>query len=144
MPLATVVSLLGLAAVLFAVYRDRTVLERGPAAPDWDALPAPVDLGHTTFPLAVPGYDPATVDLHLDRLRRAYTDLYAAAPDDVRAAARASSVPAPPQEPPAPVVAHDEVPAQPGVAAEFATWQPSAPPDGEDPAGPARPGGPRS
>lgn len=136
MPLATIVSLIGLAAVLYAVYRDHAVVVHEPASPDWDALPAPADLGHMAFPLAVRGYDPATVDLHLERLRRAYTDLYVAAPEDVRSAARAeaalqrgvqpAAVPERDEDPPPrPADGRDGEPA-------FETWEPPARPGGQD------------
>lgn len=134
MPLATIVSLIGLAAVLFAVYRDRSVVLHEPAAPDWDVLPAPADLGHTVFPLAVPGYDPATVDIHLDRLRRAYTDLYVAAPHDVRVAARAEAA-LQRGESPVPERAADPTPVPADgldTEPEFETWEPPARPGGQD------------
>jgi len=135
MPFATAVSLIGLAAVLFAVYRDRAVVVHGPVAPDWDALPAPADLGHTAFPLAVPGYDPATVDIHLDRLCRAYADLYAAAPEDVREAARAeAALHRGEQPPPVQEGVEDPPPLAGGPDGEpvLETWEPSARPGGQD------------
>jgi DivIVA domain-containing protein len=88
MLLASVVSLVGLAAVLFAVYADSTLAPPGPHMPDWDALPTPADVSRSEFPLAFPGYDPASVEVHLDLLRRAYADLYAVAPAEVRERAR--------------------------------------------------------
>lgn len=140
MPLATVVSLIGLAAVLLAVYRDRAVLADGPAVPTWDALPAPADLGNAAFPLAVPGYDPASVDLHLDRLRRAYTDLYEAAPEHVLAAARAiaatgaapEDVPREAPEPDADPDADPAQPPQPPPPAAEAAWDAPARTGGQD------------
>jgi len=137
MPFAAVVSLIGLAAVLLAMYRDRAVVVHEPAVPDWDTLPVPADLGHVAFPLAVRGYDPATVDIHLDRLRRAYTDLYAAAPQDVREAARADAAVHRGER--APVQERDEDPAHQPVEgsapeAPFSTWEPPARPGAQDPA----------
>lgn len=88
MVLASVVSLVGLAAVLVAVYADSTLAPPGPQVPDWDALPTPADVSRSEFPLAFPGYDPASVEVHLDLLRRAYADLYAVAPAEVRERAR--------------------------------------------------------
>lgn len=135
MPFAAAVSLIGLAAVLLAVYRDRSVVTHEPVTPEWDALPVPADLGHAAFPLAVRGYDPAAVDVHLDRLRRAYADLYAAAPQDVREAARAGSALRRGEQPPqAPV---DEAQPVPPVEeadgeAAFETWQPPTRPGGQD------------
>ena len=86
MLVAAVLSLVGLAAVLFAWYRDTP---RAPAAgPQLDLLPSPSDLRRFDFPLTVAGYHPAHVELHLEALVAAYSDLYEAAPDDVRAQAR--------------------------------------------------------
>lgn len=88
MVIAAVVSVLGLAAVLLAVYRDEPLEEPGPARPDWDPLPSPAEVAHGEFPLAFPGYNPASVEVHFDLLRRAYEDLYASAPPEVLATAR--------------------------------------------------------
>ena len=88
MPVAIVASLLGLVAVLVAYYRDPPLAERRVAAPDWDLLPSPGDLARIEFPVAVPGYDPATVEFHFDLLTRAYSDLLAVAPPEVIAKAR--------------------------------------------------------
>ena len=88
MPVAVVASLLGLVVVLVAYYRDTSLAEVAPAEPDWDLLPAPSDAARSDFPLAFPGYDPATVELHLDRLAGAYADLLAVAPPEVVERAR--------------------------------------------------------
>ena len=88
MPVAIVASLLGLVAVLVAYYRDPPLAERTVAPPDWDVLPSPGDLARVEFPVAVPGYDPATVELHFELLTRAYADLLAVAPPEVIARAR--------------------------------------------------------
>lgn len=87
MVLAIVVSVLGLLLVLVAYYRDppirRPRLETG-----WDLLPDPAEVARTEFPLAMPGYESATVEAHFEELNRAYADLLAAAPPDVVARAR--------------------------------------------------------
>jgi hypothetical protein len=88
MPVAIVASLLGLVAVLVAYYRDPPMAERRVQAPDWDVLPDPGDLARVEFPIAVPGYDPATVEFHFDLVTRAYGDLLAVAPPEVIARAR--------------------------------------------------------
>jgi hypothetical protein len=88
MLLAVVVCALGLAVVLFAVYRDEPLEPPQPALPDWDPLPSPVEVAHGEFPLAFPGYDPASVEVYFDQLRRAYDDLYAVAPPEVIERAR--------------------------------------------------------
>jgi hypothetical protein len=88
MPVAIVASLLGLVAVLVAYYRDPPMAERRVEAPDWDVLPDPGDLARVEFPIAVPGYDPATVEFHFDLVTRAYGDLLAVAPPEIVARAR--------------------------------------------------------
>lgn len=88
MPVAIVASLLGLVAVLVAYYRDPPLAERTVAPPDWDVLPSPADLARIEFPVAVPGYDPATVEFHFDLVTRAYADLLAVASPEVIARAR--------------------------------------------------------
>lgn len=88
MLIAVAVCLAGLAAVLFAVYRDEPLAPPGPALPDWDPLPSPAEVAHGQFPLAFPGYDPASVEVHFDLLRRAYDDLYAVASPEVLDRAR--------------------------------------------------------
>lgn len=88
MAVAIAVSVLGLLVVLVVFYRDTALDERAPAEPDWELLPTPSEITRVEFPLAFPGYDPATVELHLDRLARAYGDLLAVAPADVVARAR--------------------------------------------------------
>lgn len=88
MPVAIVVSLLGLAAVLVAYYRDPPLVERRLEPPDWGLLPDPADMARLEFPLAIPGYDPATVEFHFELVTRAYADLLAAATPEVIARAR--------------------------------------------------------
>ncbi|MDQ3538239.1 MAG: hypothetical protein M3415_05530 [Actinomycetota bacterium] len=88
MGVAIIASLVGLIVVLLAYYRDTQLGDAGPPEPDWDLLPLPADVARADFPLAVPGYDPATVELHLDTLVLAYADLLAVAPPDVLERAR--------------------------------------------------------
>jgi DivIVA domain-containing protein len=88
MTLAVLAAVVGLVTVLVALYRDRTVLDEAPALVlDWDPLPSTTDIARTEFPLAVPGYEPAAVDVAMDTLAHAYADLLAEAPPDVRARA---------------------------------------------------------
>jgi DivIVA domain-containing protein len=88
MLVAAVACLLGLAVVLLVVYADGPLEPPAPREPDWELLPTPGDLARADFPLAFPGYDPASVETHLDLLRRAYTDLLAVAPPEVVQRAR--------------------------------------------------------
>ena len=88
MPVAIIASLLGLVVVLIAYYRDTPLEERRLQAPDWELLPDPAEVARTEFPLAFPGYDPATVEFHFDLLTRAYADLLAVATPDVLSKAR--------------------------------------------------------
>ncbi len=92
MPVAIFASLLGLVVALVAYYRDAPVEQRGAQVPDWGLLPDPADVLRTEFPLAFPGYDPATVEFSFEALTRAYADLLAVAPPEVveRARARAA------------------------------------------------------
>lgn len=76
--LAGVMSALGLAATLVALYAGGRVQARGPRPPEW-LLPSPVDVRRARFPLALQGYDPAHVDAYLDALATAYEELYFAA-----------------------------------------------------------------
>jgi len=80
--------LLGLVVVVLAVYRDARIEDPRPAGPDWGLLPMPSDVARIDFPLALPGYDPASVETHLEALRRAYEDVVAVAPPEVLARAR--------------------------------------------------------
>ena len=89
MPVAIAASLFGLVVVLVAYYRDAPVVERSLDPEHWDLLPDPSEVARTEFPLAFPGYEPATVEFHFDLLTRAYADLLAEAPPDVIARARA-------------------------------------------------------
>jgi hypothetical protein len=88
MTVAIVAGVLGLAAVLIAYYRDPPIAEQRVVQPDWDLLPDPSDLARTDFPLAIPGYEAASVEIHFDTLSRAYADLLASATPDVIARAR--------------------------------------------------------
>jgi hypothetical protein len=88
MLLAAAMCALGLAAVLFALYRDEPLPAPRSALPDWDPLPTPSEVSHGEFPLVFLGYDPASVEVRFDLLRRAYDDLYAAASRDVLHRAR--------------------------------------------------------
>jgi DivIVA domain-containing protein len=92
MLVAAIACLVGLAAVLVALYRDEPVSVRR-VSPDWGPLPSPAEVAAASFPLTLRGYDPATVDAHIDRLRQAYDDLLAVAPPEVieRAHRRASA-----------------------------------------------------
>jgi DivIVA domain-containing protein len=74
----------GLAAVLAAVYLDEPVEFAGPQEPAWDSLPSPWEVARAEFPASYPGYDPASVDVHLDAVARVYADLLAVAPAEVR------------------------------------------------------------
>lgn len=103
MLLAALACALGLATVLFAVYRDEPLAPPVPAAPEWDVLPTPSDVGHGRFPLKFPGYDPTTVEVHLDALRRAYADLYAEAGPETLERARERAALRAGLEPEAPV-----------------------------------------
>jgi DivIVA domain-containing protein len=114
MLLAVLACALGLATVLFALYRDEPLAAPVPATPDWDVLPTPSDVGHGEFRLSFAGYDPATVEVYLDRLRRAYGDLYAEATPETlerareRAALRAGVEPVRQEQPARRVVLDDE------------------------------------
>lgn len=88
MPVAIIASLVGLVVVLIAYYRDTPLEERRLQAPNWELLPDPAEVARTEFPLAFPGYDPATVEFHFDLLTRAYADLLAVATPDVLSKAR--------------------------------------------------------
>jgi hypothetical protein len=88
MVVPVVAVLIGLLAVLVALSRDREAAAHAVTGPDWDPLPEPADLARVTFPRALPGYDPATVEVTFETLIGAYVDLYAAAPPDVRERAR--------------------------------------------------------
>jgi hypothetical protein len=80
MLLVIVVCVLGLLTVVLALLGQRDPLDApGPVPPDWDIVPTPSDLARVTYPLRVPGYDPATVDATFDLLAQAYTDLVAVA-----------------------------------------------------------------
>lgn len=81
-------AVVGLVAVLFALYRDGEIQAPQLAQPDWDLLPTPADVARIEFPLSFPGYDPPSVELHLDLLRQAYADLLAVCPPEVIARAR--------------------------------------------------------
>lgn len=124
MPVAIVASLLGLVAVLVAYYRDPPLAERRVVLPDWDLLPDPADLARVEFPIAVPGYDPATVEFHFDLVTRAYADLLAAATPDVISRARHRAAVRqgldPDQLPPPPTRAVDQPPVQTALAAPTA------------------------
>ena len=88
MPVAIAASVLGLLVVLVAYYRDAPIEERTREPKHWDLLPDPNDIARTEFPLAFPGYEPATVEFHFDLLTRAYADLLAVSPPEVIARAR--------------------------------------------------------
>lgn len=88
MYVAIVASLVGLVVVLVAYYRDPPLRPHRLQPQDWDVLPMPADIARIEFPMAFPGYDPATVEHHFDLLTRAYSDLLAAAPPEVIARAR--------------------------------------------------------
>ncbi|MDP8969828.1 MAG: DivIVA domain-containing protein [Actinomycetota bacterium] len=88
MPVAVTVCLIGLVVVLVTLHRDEPLEVPGPQEPDWDLLPTPSDVARVEFPLSFPGYDPATVEVYLDTLARAYGDLMAVAPPEVVARAR--------------------------------------------------------
>jgi xanthine/uracil permease len=85
---AIVAAVLGLVVALVAWYRDEEVETPAVVAPDWGPLPDPGDVTRVAFPMSIPGYDPATVEIHLETLARAYGDLLAVAPPDVVTRAR--------------------------------------------------------
>lgn len=91
MLLAVVACGVGLAAVLVVLYRDEPLPVRRTAA-DWGPLPTPAEVAGTTFPLSFRGYEPGTVDAHLERLRQAYGDVLAVAPPEVIQRARERAV----------------------------------------------------
>lgn len=74
-----VLTLAGLVVVLLALRSDTLVDPPAPRAPDWSPLPSPAEITQVDFPLRVPGYDPASVDVALATLAEAYADLLAEA-----------------------------------------------------------------
>jgi DivIVA domain-containing protein len=84
MVLAFVLCGVALAAVLVAVYLDEPVADSGPSGPVWDLLPTPSEVARVEFPMSYPGYDPASVDLHLDAVARVYADLLALTPGEIQ------------------------------------------------------------
>lgn len=90
MLVAVLAALVGLAAVLWALYSGQAELRlASPSAPDWDLLPTPGELARVEFPMSLPGYDPATVELTFEALSRVYADLLAAADPATLSRARA-------------------------------------------------------
>jgi hypothetical protein len=73
---------------LVAYYTDPPIDPQRTVPPRWDVLPDPADVARAQFPLAMPGYHPATVEMHYEAVGRAYADLLAAAPPEAIAAAR--------------------------------------------------------
>jgi DivIVA domain-containing protein len=88
MLVAAVVALIGLAVVCWALYAEQPLAPPGPSAPEWAGVPTPADIVRADFPMAFPGYDPASVETHLDAVARAYGDLVAVAPSEVLERAR--------------------------------------------------------
>lgn len=90
MLVAAVTTLLGAVLVAAALLRDEPMTPRGAsgARPAWQGLPEPADLARTSFPQALMGYDPASVDVHFEQVLRAYEDLWAVAPPELRERAR--------------------------------------------------------
>jgi DivIVA domain-containing protein len=88
MIVAVFACLVGLIAVIATLLRDSAVEEPGPSAPGWEGLPGTSDVARADFPMAMPGYDPATVELHLDEVARAYADIVDAAPPEALERAR--------------------------------------------------------
>lgn len=88
MLVAIAMGVLGLLVVVVAYYRDEPIERRRDVRPEWPLLPAPSDIVRTEFPLSFPGYDPATVEYHLEMLSRSYSDLMAAATPEVLTRAR--------------------------------------------------------
>ncbi len=113
MLLAAVVVLAGMAVVLWALYGEPLPEPVAATPMGWGSvLPTPADIGRAAFPTVLRGYDPATVDAHLDAAARAYADLLAAAPPEVVARARERAAtrlglppPTPVFAPPTPVLA---------------------------------------
>lgn len=81
-----VTSVVGLAVVTLALLRDEPMVPRGVAGqrPQWRGAPEPADFARVTFPMSTRGYDPATVDVHMEAMLRAYEDLWTVAGDEVR------------------------------------------------------------
>lgn len=114
MLVAALVSILGLAGVLYAVYRERPLPAPGPTRPDWALSPTPADIVRSEFPLTFPGYDPASVEMHLEAVAHAYADLLAVAPPEIVDRARqrtAARLGAPPPPPVSTALAQDSPPA---------------------------------
>lgn len=90
MPVAILVTLLGAVTVVVALLRDEPMTPRGAAGarPSWRGLPDPADLARVSFPSALSGYDPASVDVHFESVLRAYEDLWAVATPEIRERAR--------------------------------------------------------
>lgn len=90
MTVIVLTTLLGAAAVVVALARDEPMTPRAAAGtrPSWTGLPEPSDLARVSFPSAWSGYDPASVDVHFEAVLRAYEELWAAAPPEVRERAR--------------------------------------------------------
>lgn len=91
MLVAAVTSLLGLAVVLVAVYREAPLPPSPGGRPDWALLPTPSDIARTDFLVRLRGYDPVAVDAHLHAAAQAYADLLAVAPPEVVTRARQRS-----------------------------------------------------
>lgn len=82
-----VVCFVGLIAVLWAIWNEPPPPEPALVA-DLAGLPTPADVARAEFPLAVPGYDPAAVEVRLDAIARAWADLLAVTPPEVLERAR--------------------------------------------------------
>lgn len=127
MAVAVAAGVLGLIVVLIAYYRDAPLEEQRVRHPEWDLLPDPSDVARTEFPLAFPGYEPATVEFHFDLLTRAYADLLASATPDVIARARHRAAVRHGVELPSAPAAGDPAPSAPSASrkASAAPAQPS-------------------
>lgn len=90
MPVVVLVTLLGAVTVVVALLRDEPMTPRGATGvrPAWRGLPDPADLARVSFPSALSGYDPASVDVHFESVLRAYEDLWAVATPEIRERAR--------------------------------------------------------
>jgi hypothetical protein len=126
MIVAVLAAIAGLVAVLIATHHPYAGLEP-PAAPEpeWDPLPAPNDVARPDFPLAFPGYDPASVEAAIEALLVAYEELYAAAAPEARERAHRAAARRRGRGPPAP----PERKEPPHAALPAAGGSPMGPPD---------------
>jgi DivIVA domain-containing protein len=104
MIVASVACLVGLLVTLVALARDGPLAPRTRVPPALPVMPTAADITHVDFPMAWPGYDPAAVDLHLEAVAKAWSELMAATPREIveraeRLAALRASIPFAKEEP---------------------------------------------